>query len=371
MPVYKDPLAKKNPWYYHLDTKDERGKRKLIKKRGFKTKTEAQKVLVEAQALYNKGEYVKESKMLYQEFIKQYLESKKISVSKRTLETYTWLIEKHILPYIGSVEISKLQPQTLNSLYNKLISEVRLASENVQKVHTLIKNSLDMAVEWGLINKNAALHASRPKAQQKKVEVWDIHESQLFLKAAREDRCYIAFMLGITTGMRQGEILGLKWENVDFDRGMIYVCQTLSHDGKEFLDTTKTKAGQRSVAVDESTLIELRKAYNRYLKEKETDEFVTDNGLVVSTSVGTPVLPTNLVRTFKRLIKQAEVKDLRFHDLRHTHCTMLLKMDEHPKKVAERVGHKDSRMMDRYSHILPNMQKETANKFGNMFYQAK
>lgn len=370
MPVYKDQKAKKNPWYYHLDTKDESGNRKLIKKRGFKTKAEAQKSLTEAQALYNKGEYIKESKVIYSDFANQYLDSKKISVSKATLETYKWMFERHVIPYIGLIELSKLQPQTLNSLYNKLLDEVKLNSENVQKAHTLIKNSLDMAMEWGLINKNVAVYASRPKATQKKVEVWDMDESQAFLKFALEDRCYLAFLLGITTGMRQGEILGLRWDNVDFNRGLIYVCQTLSHDGKEFQDTTKTKAGQRSVAVDEYTLRELQKGYNRYLKERVSDDFIVDHSLVISTGVGTPVLPTNLVRTFKRLIKQANLKDIRFHDLRHSHCTMLLMMDEHPKKVAERVGHKDSRMMDRYSHILPNMQKETANKFGNMFYQA-
>ncbi|MCR8633438.1 site-specific integrase [Paenibacillus radicis (ex Xue et al. 2023)] len=154
----------------------------------------------------------------------------------------------------------------------------------------------------------------------------------------------MVFLLAITTGMRQGEILGLKWEDVDFNRSNVAITQILSHDGKELIDGAKTKAGVRSVALDVSTLEELKRLQLRCKKEKmagKEGEY-TDKGLVICTGVGTPLTPRNLLRTFYSTLEKSKVKKIRFHDLRHTHCTMLLGMDVHPKKVAERVGHKDS-----------------------------
>lgn len=173
--------------------------------------------------------------------------------------------------------------------------------------------------------------------------------------------------------MRQGEILGLRWKDVDLDNGIISITQTLSHDGKELQVGAKTESGNRTVAIDTETLRELRRLAKRCAAEKleAGPGLYSDIGLVICTSVGTPLTPRNLMRSFYRLIENAEVKKIRFHDLRHTHATMLLKANVNPKIVAERMGWSDTKMIGRYQHVLPNMQKETADIFGKMFFQSK
>ncbi|QDX95472.1 site-specific integrase [Brevibacillus laterosporus] len=249
----------------------------------------------------------------------------------------------------------------------------RLSDENIQKVHTIINDSLNKAVSWEMIPKNVASVVDRPKAGKKEVEVWELEEAHTFLKSSEKDRYYIAFLLALTTGMRQGEILGLRWKDVDLEKGVISITQTLSHDGKELQIGAKTNSGNRTIAIDAETVKEMRKVEKRYKAEKLKADpgMYEDNGLVISTIVGTPVTPRNLMRSFYRLTEKAQVKKIRFHDLRHTHATMLLKANVNPKVVVERMGWSDMKMIDRYAHVLPNIQKETAETFGKVFFENK
>jgi len=372
MPVYKDPNAKKNPWYFEINY-SEGGKYKKKKKRGFKTKKEAEAAMAEMQNDLNKGTYIEPSKALYSSFMADWLKDKQTKVKRRTLETYTGLVNNHILPFIGNIELSKLTPRHIQDLYNKLFETGRLSDENIQKVHTIINDSLNKAVSWEMIAKNVASVVDRPKARKKEMEVWEVDEAHSFLKAAEKDRYYIAFLLALTTGMRQGEILGLRWKDVDLEKGILSITQTLSHDGKELQVGAKTNSGNRTVSIDAETIRELKLIHKRCKAEnlEAVPGMYQDNDLVVCTSVGTPVTPRNLMRTFYRLIEKAGVKKIRFHDLRHTHATMLLKANVNPKIVSERMGWSDIKMIDRYAHVLPNIQKETAEAFGKIFFQSK
>jgi integrase len=164
--------------------------------------------------------------------------------------------------------------------------------------------------------------------------------------------------------MRRGEILGLRWKDVDLDKGMLSVRQTLSKDGKQFLNGAKTASSIRSIKLSEETMAVLRKQKARMAKEKlQSGSEYSNFDLVVSTSKGTPMNPENVKRTFERLVKEADVPRIRFHDLRHTHATMLLSQGIHAKVVSERLGHSNIKMtLDTYSHVLPNMQEEAANQ---------
>ncbi|MED0671623.1 site-specific integrase [Aneurinibacillus aneurinilyticus] len=161
------------------------------------------------------------------------------------------------------------------------------------------------------------------------------------------------------TGMRQGEILGLSWKDVDLDKGLLYVTQTLPHNGKNIIVGAKTKTSIRSVALSSSTI--------KALKEHQNNTDTNPSGLVVCSTTGTPVNPANLRREWLKLIKLAEVPQIRFHDLRHTHASLMLKQGEHIKVVSERLGHSKIQMtLDTYTHIMPNMQKEAASRFDNL-----
>ncbi|WP_312890857.1 site-specific integrase [Paenibacillus endophyticus] len=223
-----------------------------------------------------------------------------------------------------------------------------------------------------MITRDPALAVDRPKAEIKEMLYWSDDESHKFLHIAREDRYYSAFHLALSTGMRQGEILGLRWQDVDLVNRTISVRQILNHDGKTFDVGAKTVSGVRAIGIDKTTTLELEKLRRRVMREKmEHRDKYEDNDLVISTQLGTPLSPRNLNRSFYRLIGQAEVTKIRFHDMRHTHVVLLLKMRENNKRIAERLGWSSVKMLDRYAHVTPHMQRETADAFGEMFYNKK
>jgi integrase len=190
-------------------------------------------------------------------------------------------------------------------------------------------------------------------------EAWE------FMRVAREHRNYAVHVLTLATGLRQGEVLGLRRRDVDFCNNTIKIEQTVSHDGKRF-ETPKTKKSKRIVSIDEQTMLVLRIQHNFILKEKNDadPETYQDFDLLFPTANG----PRNLYREFSTIIQKAKLQHIRFHDLRHCHATYLLELDLHPKKVAERLGHADSRMMDRYSHVRADVNRQTADEFGKAFY---
>ncbi|MBQ6459002.1 MAG: site-specific integrase [Exiguobacterium sp.] len=360
-----------NTWYYILEIGRVNGKRRQKKKRGFKTKKEAQKALIEAEhAILQKGMYHEPAKTLYGEYLKSWLDDKKIIVKDSTYKIYHWLIHKHIIPYLGHIEISKIRPNDIQKLYNELITNDLLARENVQKIHSLINDSLNKAVKCDLINRNVASLVDRPKAYKSELSVWSIQEVKLFLNNAKTSRYHIAFVLALSTGMRQGEILALRWKDIDFSKQTLSIRQTLSHTGNKINTGAKTKSSLRNITLPEETINLLIKHKKAIQSEKRlADILYNDNDLVVCTNVGTPCSPRNLLRTFYSITKQSSVPRIRFHDLRHTHATLLLEQGTHPKVVSERLGHSNVRItLDTYSHVLPTMQVETANKLNSLLF---
>lgn len=380
MAVTKDKNVKTNPWYFTIEH-NENGERKRIKRRGFKTKKDAEAA---QRALLNElgqGLDLNASKTLYKDFMKDCIQDKKPKVKAGTLATYTSMVNKHILPIrknsngkeigLGELALSDITPRHIQDLYNDLHETEQLSSENIQKVHTIIKESLNKATAWNMLTRNPALAVDRPKAEAKEMLYWTDEESHLFLNTCKEDRYYCAFLLALTTGMRQGEILGLRWQDVDLKNRTLSVCQILNHDGKSFDVGAKTTSGVRSIGIDKVTATKLDKLRRRTNEEKmENRDIYEDNDLVICTQLGTPLSPRNLNRSFSRLIDKAEVTKIRFHDMRHTHVVMLLKMRENNKRIAERMGWSSVKMLDRYAHVTPHMQKETADAFGEMFFNA-
>lgn len=357
-------------WCYIVDVgKDPTGKRIQKKKRGFKTKKEAQIALAEVIHDINKGTYVTPSKVKFKEFLLQWLDDKQTRVKESTLETYTWLTHKHIIPAFGDIELSNLTPMLIQRHYNYLNKNGILSDENIRKVHILMKDALKKAERWGLVAKNAATHVDAPKVTRKEVRVWDVDQVRTFLEVAKESPYFLIFLLTITTGMRKGEVLALPWKNVNLEDGTLSITQTLNNKGK-IVPGAKTRSGFRSIDLPDETVNALREHKKDLPKQKQLAEILYHGyDLVNCTPSGKPVDRSNLTRTFRELTKKAGLPEIRFHDLRHTHATLLLKQNVHPKIVSERLGHADTRMtLDTYSHLLPSMQKETAKAFGKMLF---
>ncbi|MGG4219593.1 site-specific integrase [Paenibacillus jamilae] len=288
MTAFKDDNLKKNKWYFVIE--DGEGKnRKRIKRRGFKTKKEAEAAELELKNQLKGGLNLEASKTLYRDYMKEHLRDKLTSVKAGTLKMYTALVNNHILPVLGGLELAEIKPRHIQNLYNSLFESGKLSGENIQKVHSIINESLNKAAAHDMIVKNPALAVKRPKAEKKEMLYWSDDEAHKFLNASKEDRYYYAFLLALTTGMRRGEILGLRWKDVDLEKRTISIVQTLLLDGT-FQIGAKTDAGTRMIGIDSNTAAELRKLKKRCNEEKISDPSIyQDNDLVICTSIGTPV----------------------------------------------------------------------------------
>lgn len=363
----------KEMWFYVLTLgKDTKGKRIQIKKRGFKTKREADKALDLARAEAHQGTYVKPSTQTYLEYIEDWFKDKKHALGYQTAQVMEGFITHHIIPAIGGIKMADISPTTIKRFVN-VLRQRELADSTIRRIYNIVNASLKAAAIEQVIPRNpASLLESKPKVSHKEVQVWDEVQVRHFLKIASNSktRYFMVFHLALATGMRQGEILGLRWSDVDLDRGMISIRQTLSHDGKKLKTGAKTKTSLRSISIDPKTVQLLLKHRRVILSERlHSGSEYEDNDLVICTTSGKPCSPRNVSRIWYELLKQSELPKITFHALRHTHASLLLKNNEHPKVVSERLGHSKIQMtIDLYSHLFPNMQEEAAHKLGNMLF---
>ncbi|MEH7445189.1 site-specific integrase [Bacillus sp. JJ1122] len=357
-----------NSWYYvfYLE-KDLQGKRKQKKKRGFKTKKEAQIALAETINSVNKGTYLEPSNTLYKDFLEQWYSVKQSSIGIQTAKVYKQYIYSRIIPALGNISLSKINTMQVQFFVNSLNDE-GLSSATVKKAIEIVRNSLEYALDFEFINKNPATKVKLPKRNKKEMIVWNEDEVNQFFRTGKDDPLFIVFFLALMTGMRQGEILGLRWQDIDLEKGLLRIKQTLSHDGKTFISGAKTQSSLRTINLSYQTLNILKKTRNSIAKIKlSMGSIYQDYDLVACCQHGTPLNPANVRRTFKKLIKLAGLPDIRFHDLRHTHATLLLSQGVNVKVISERLGHSNIKVtLDTYSHVLPTMQEEVVRKLDQL-----
>ncbi|MDP9067388.1 MAG: site-specific integrase [Actinomycetota bacterium] len=287
---------------------------------------------------------------------------------KSTIRTSTYLsyrshLRNHICPYIGGKRLDRIDGSTLNELYATLLERGRtngreLSGSTVRRVHAVLHRAFRDATRWELISRNPATSADPPKLRaSRRIEfsTWTPQELRSFLDSVRHDKLYPLWLLLATTGMRRGEVLGLRWCDVDFARGELAIRQTVvSHDYVIAMSEPKTARGRRVVALDEHTAAALRTYKDERCPQREDQ-------LVFCYRTGTPLNPIDISKRFVRLSKTAGLRRIRLHDLRHTHATLALQAGIHPKIVSERLGHSTIAFtLDVYSHAIPHLQKEAA-----------
>jgi len=356
-------------WCFVLDIgrDPETGKRRQKWFSGFATKKEAQRAMVEKIAELNRGEYIEPTKITVKEFLEMWLEDEvKPNRKITTYDIYHSVITNHLIPGIGNIPLNQLGPIHINRLLKSLLDRGISSTSAKYSVRTL-KVALNWAVKMQLIPKNPAANirvSTGPSGAGMKV--WTDEEVNQFLQVAKESKYYPAFYLAITTGMRIGELLGLKWADIDFDRGTISIRRTLQRTsaGLQLIEQTKTAKSRRLISISPSTVEVLKKHRVEQKKEMIQYNYRDVYDLVFTTRTGKPVEPRNLREYFSFLSKKAGLPPIRFHDLRHTHATLLLQQGVHPKIVSERLGHSSISMtLDIYSHVIPSMQKEAAEMF--------
>ena len=316
------------------------------------------KILVEAD-----GRIVDDSENLtVAEYLARWLDdSVRDNVSHRTESNYRLMTRQYIVPAFGTVKLTKLAPACIQSLYRRLQDEGKHAT--ARYVHATLHRALGQALRWGMVARNPAALVTPPRAKKSEVFALTSEEVEKLFQAAREseDRLEALYILAVHTGMRQGELLGLRWTDIDLGSAepSLRVARQLqrARDGGGLVfASTKTKKG-RHVSLGPTVVAALRRHWSRQAQEKlAVGPLYEDQGLVFASLSGTPLEASNLVRrSFKPLLRRAGLPDIRFHDLRHTCATLLFGQGHHPKDVQLLLGHANVSMtLDTYSHAIPD-----------------
>lgn len=333
--------------------------------RTFANKTEARKWIRQTLSDADQGILPADGeKVKVDEFLGQWLAIKKASVKPKTYELYEYVTRLHITPTLGRLKLRDLRADHLHSLYAAKL-ESGLAPRTVQIAHRMLHGALKAAVQWGLLGRNVADAVIAPKPRRPEMKVWTPAEAAAFLKATADDRMGPAYVLMLYCGLRLGELLALKWDDVDLSSGRLQVRRTLQRLKRgQGLVTGEPKSahGRRQIVLPGPAGDALRQRKVRQMEERlAAGGRWKETGYVFTTGIGTPFEPSNVDHYFAREVKRLGLPPIRVHDLRHTCATMLLSRGVHPKIVQELLGHSQiSLTMDTYSHVLPTMQEEAA-----------
>ncbi len=328
-----------------------------------KTKTETEQKLRQAMTDADRGLTFDAGSLTLGDYLDRWLnDSVRDTVRDTTFERYEQIVRVHIKPALGCVRLKNLTPTHVRGLYKEKLQS--RSPRTVQYIHVTLHKALKQAVSDGLIPRNAAGVVKPPQIRREEIHPLTAEQVNTFLKAACGERLEALYVLAIHTGLRQGELLGLKWEDVDLEAGTLQVRRTLTTaKGGPVLSTPKTKGSRRSVKLTQSTIEALRSHLQRQLGEIDrAGSLREENGLIFASETGAPLDRRYVTNCrFKPLLKRAGLPQVRFHDLRHTCATLLLGRNVNPKIVSEMLGHTSIAItLDTYSHVLPNMQNEAA-----------
>ncbi len=294
------------------------------------------------------------------QFLANYMETVgKHTLRPKTIEAYSYLIRMHIIPTLGKIRLSQLRPDHIQGLYAQTL-EKGLSRRTVQFIHSILHKSLEQALRWGLVVRNMADLVDPPSPVKRPPTVYSPEQVHKFLESAKDHRFYTLFVLAIYGGFREGELLGLHVEDCHLDSGLITVNHAVQYQlGKGVVITEpKTDRSKRSVKLSGAALRVLK----HYIKHLNRNQ-----GLLFTTASGKPINPRFLIKSFKEAIEEAGLPEIRFHDLRHTSATLLLLANVNPRVVQERLGHSSVTLtLSTYSHILPAMQDEAADKLDKL-----
>jgi integrase len=314
------------------------------------------------------------------EFLDRWLaDYAKPKVSPKTLERYQEMIGGHIRPALGSFRLNKLSPLHIQAFYSQALANGRkdgkggLSAQSVVHFHRVLKKAFDQAVKWQLLARNPVQGVEPPRSQRQEMRALDENQTASLLRLLGESRMYIPVMLAVTTGLRRGEILALRWANVDLVDGTITVVQSLEQtkDGLHF-KAPKTHRSRRLIALAGITVEALRSHRVKQAKERlALGGAYDDQNLVCPRPGGSPWPPDVLSTAFAAFVRRSGIGPFRFHDLRHSHATHLLRAGVHPKVVSERLGHSSVGItLDTYSHVLPGMQASAIERLNSVLRTA-
>lgn len=348
------------------------GKRKQKCYTFYGSRKEAEKFLTEKLRELDTGLLIDTKKMKFGEYLDYWKDKTFSNLEITTKEGYIQKIEKHIKPYLSNIFIENLKPLHLQNFYEeklqngKLDGKGGLSARTVLALHRIIHSALEQAVKWQLVIRNVAECVEPPKAKKYEAKFLTDKQTEELIQKAKNTDIYIPIMLAIYTGARRGEILGLNWNNVDLEKGIIKIVDNLcATKNGLIIKQPKTNNGIRTIAISKSLIIILKNHKVNQMKNKiRLGEQYKDNNMVCCYEDGHLFNPKRFSAKFNELLQKNDLPIIRFHDLRHSHASLLVKMGVQPKEISSRLGHSNIGItMDLYSHLYEEADREVANMF--------
>ncbi len=317
------------------------------------------------------GAYVEPSRLTVADYLEKWLvDHARHNVSAKTFERYTEIVRKHVTPALGNIPLPKLAPLDIQSYYGEALDHGRrdgkggLSPRTIKHHHRVLSQALRQAVRWRMLVRNPCDAVDPPRPPHQEMSVLDQADAARLVKASEETAIHIPVLLAVTTGMRRGEILALRWRDADLDGAAVSVTQTLEQtaSGLSF-KAPKTARGRRKISLPSLAVDALRRHKIRQTEERlRMGATYRDHDLVYCGADGTPRNPGDFSKEFARLATKLGMA-VRFHDLRHTHISHLLAEGVHPKVASERAGHASVAItLDVYSHVISGLQEDAANR---------
>jgi integrase len=322
---------------------------------------EAARLITELKA----GTAVEPTKLTVTAFLERWLEHTKSQVAPRSIERYGEIAHEYLIPALGNVQLSKLQPLIISSAYDKIRSNRTkgrgdLSAQTILHCHRVLSAALRQAVRWRLLPYNPAADVKPPKIERRRVMTYSLTQTADLLEALRGSWMHVPALLAVSCGLRRGEIAALRWGSIDLDRGRLAVVQS-AEQTRAGVRYKEPKSGQmRTVALSPAVVTELRAHRARQAESLLSLGVRLDaDGFVVAQADGSSYDPDSISKEWRLRIIKSGLPRIRFHDLRHTHATHMLASGVHPKVASERLGH--SRVgitLDLYSHVTEGMQAD-------------
>lgn len=373
-------------WYVVIElgrTPD--GRRRQKWHGGYRTRKEAEAARAKLVNEVNTGVYTAPSKLtLAQWVVDCWSPTMRTQVKASTWDGYSRMLRLHVIPTLGHRPLHQLTPPMLNSLYTDLMETGSrrgkagggLNTKTVRHVHTTLHKVLADAIDAGLLTTNVAERAKPPKpraASSTEMKFWNPDQLAKFLVHVEDHRLRAAWHLAGMTGMRRGEVLGLRWNDVDLEAGRLAVRRTLISVQYQIRESTPKTHQARTIDLDRDTVEQLRSHRHR----QETDQAAWGPGyqetdLVFRREDGSPLHPDLFSQAFEAEVRRSGLPRIRLHDLRHTHASIALRAGVPVKVISERLGHEDPAFtMKQYAHVIPGMQAEAAALVAALVFGSK
>lgn len=341
---------------------------KLIRKSVYgKTQKEVRLALSKIVSEMDSGTYAEPSKMKVSQWLDEWLASYTMNIKPATRSAYEEHIRVHIKPSLGDIPLKQLSTRDIQQLYTGLLKERELSPKTVRNIHGVLHRTLEQAKLLGYIRVNPADAAVTPRVEKKQVEALDAEDVGKFLAAIKGSKYEYPLFVAIFTGLRQGELLGLTWDCVDFERGLLLINKQHNRVKGDtefrFASLKNDKARVLTAADEVMEVLRLQKQRQESWAAALGDGWENLDNLVFTTEFGRYINNKILYQNFKRIMKKLGKPNLRFHDLRHTYAVNSLRAGDDIKTVQENLGHATASFtLSTYAHATPGMKKESAKR---------